>query len=376
MLQGTVDFTISPFDNIGVKSVELFLDGKKLKKIDNWDFKEKETVTVSIGKLLNKRVHTLTVKVCDFANKETTVQKDVKRPFPYTSKLVPNGSDYRTPYTMAYTTFTIPETEEVATGAEESNLVNSEDTTITKADSLIVAPESSSTTDADIPGLPSGLQTTTPSAIEETAEQLQLEETANTSEEASVKETVADVTNTDSTITDTTDVTDITAEPSTDWQTADLPLHPLADEFHLTQTDRQTGTLAAGATSDSFSFEVGSGTDYALLSDDWLGDFSLEITDPAGHSYYAGQRYENLNVAEDDIQAVLNLGTQGALLFHGMPGTWSYRVINHGEEASYDVGLYTQLAAPLLDNPDTLLNLTDGSFTVSGTAGVQPGATI
>jgi uncharacterized repeat protein (TIGR02543 family) len=302
-------------DEVGIDSVVLVLDKNKVRTITDWDPASEQII--ELCELLPGK-HEIAIKANDFAGNYVTKEaQEMAGDLP--SKIIPQGYTYRTPYTMTYVTFTLPESTDMTNAATDTETSNAEST-------------NTDTTD------------TTATEITDT----------NTVDSADTIET----------------------GDESDWFPADLPAHPFAEEFQMSQAGQQTGTLAAGASSDPFTFEVSNGTDYAVLSDDWLGDFSLELTDPAGNIYYAGQRYENMNVAEDGVQTVLNLGSQGAMIFHGMPGTWSYRILNHGEEASYDIGIYTQMAAPLVENSDELLELTSGTFMVSGTSMVQPGAMV
>ncbi|MDU6265410.1 MAG: InlB B-repeat-containing protein [Anaerocolumna aminovalerica] len=140
-------------------------------------------------------------------------------------------------------------------------------------------------------------------------------------------------------------------------------IEELADIYSLQYKDNKFGNLSRDQVSPSCEIAISSGEDYAIFTDDTLGDFEITLTDPQGNEYSNSKEPEQyLTEDESKTGAILNLGSSGLMLFNPVPGTWTYAIKNRGTTADYAIGIYTKPSAPIILNEDELLKIQDGSL--------------
>jgi uncharacterized repeat protein (TIGR02543 family) len=143
---------------------------------------------------------------------------------------------------------------------------------------------------------------------------------------------------------------------------SDNLLSQLVDTYSLTSQDENIGNVNTNESIAEEEFQVNQGMDYGIFIDDTLGDFELILRDPNGIVYSnLLNTDESTDSNENEVQYILNLGTSGFMLFHPIPGTWTFSIRNLGTDADYHVGIYTKLSAPIILNEDELLKIQDGS---------------
>ncbi|WP_313130830.1 InlB B-repeat-containing protein [Anaerocolumna sp.] len=139
-------------------------------------------------------------------------------------------------------------------------------------------------------------------------------------------------------------------------------IEKLADTYSLLYKDYKYGNLGSGLVSPSGEITISGGEDYAVFTDDTLGDFKITLIDPQGNEYSNSKEPEQyLTEDESKTRAVLNLGSSGMMLFNPVPGTWTFTIRNRGTTADYAIGIYTKPSAPIILNEDELLKIQDGS---------------
>ncbi|WP_310603038.1 InlB B-repeat-containing protein [Anaerosporobacter sp.] len=175
-------------------------------------------------------------------------------------------------------------------------------------------------------------------------------------------------------------------------------IEELANLYELVYQDSKCGTLGDEETSELRELTIADGTDFSLLLNDTLGDYEIALTDPEGNIYtnYEVTDEDIANeIAEDELleeelygamgdavidknqsrQNVLNLGTRGLTIFYPTAGTWTYTIRNKGTEGDYQLGVYTKLSAPIINNEEALTMLQDGTaVTVNASVAVSGSA--